>query len=328
MKIFRKSSCALAVASALIASPALSEVELRLSTAAPGTSPITAEFESIAEDMNSVFPGEVKMSVHHSSSLFKQGTELPAMQRGNLEMATPVLPEIEQQLPEYGVLGAPYIFRDLDHMISVFNSEIGQQFYDDVQNEMGVRILAPGYIGTRAVNLREAREVSEPSDLSGVKMRMPPGRAFQTVAEALGATPVSMPITEVYLALRTGSIDAQDNPTNMTLDWKFDEVTEQVILTRHLVQPLFVAIAEDAWNELSTEQQSKLETLVTEALERQVAASRADEVEALKQFQEGGMTVTEVDLDLFRDAVWEKYEEKGFTEDWKPGLAEEILAVE
>ena len=56
------------------------------------------------------------------------------------------------------------------------------------------------------------------------------------VAKALGSTPVSMPITEVYLALKTGQIDAQDNPTNMTRDWKFNEVTRQVVLTKHLVQ--------------------------------------------------------------------------------------------
>ena len=328
MNIFRKSTWALVVAGACLAGPAFSEVQLRLSTAAPGNAPLSEEFEGIAEEMNAAFPGEVNMSVHHSSSLFKQGTELPAMQRGNLEMATPVLPEIEQQMPEYGILGAAYLFRDVDHMVNVFKSEIGRQFYEDVRGKMGIHILGAGYIGTRTVNLRKAREINAPADLSGVKMRMPPGRAFQTVAEALGATPVSMPITEVYLALRTGSIAAQDNPTNMTRDWKFDEVTEQVILTRHLVQPLFVAIADDAWNELSAEQQTKLQTLVSEAVERQVAASKADEAEALAQFRESGMTVTEVDIDLFRNAVWQKYEDAGLTTEWKAGLAEEILAIE
>lgn len=328
MRNWSRTMWALALAGTLAATPALAEVQLRLSTAAPGTSVLTKVTQQIADDMNAAFPGQVTMSVHHSSSLFQQGTELPAMQRGNLEMATSVLPEIEQQLPEYGALGAAYMFRDVDHMVNVFNSDIGQTFFDDIREKMGIRILGVGYLGTRMVNLRQAREVSGPADLNGLKMRMPPGRAFLTVAEALGATAVAMPVTEVYLALRTGAIDAQDNPTNMTRDWKFNEVTEQIILTRHLVQPVFVAISEIAWNKLSPDQQAKLQTLTTDLLAQQVADSKSDEEAALAEFRAGTLKVTDVDTDVFRKAVWEKYEKDGVSANWKPGLAEAIQAVQ
>lgn len=323
-----KSVWALVLAGVLAATPAFAEVQLRLSTAAPGNAPLTEVAERVAKNFNAAYPGEVNMTVHHSSTLFKQGTEMPALQRGNLEMSTPVTFEIEQQLPEYGALGAAYLFRDVDHMIKVYNGEIGQQFRDDVQDKMGVVILGTAYLGTRTVNLKSARDVAGPTDLSGVKMRMPPGPAFQTLAEALGATPVSMPITEVYLALRTGSIDAQDNPTNMTRDWKFYEVTEQVILTRHLVQPVFIAISKTAWDKLSEEQQGKLRGFVEEAVAAQIELTKTDEAEAIAQFKEAGMTITEVDTELFRKAVWAKYEEKGLTETWKDGLAEAVQAVE
>lgn len=328
MTIFSRTTWALALAGTLLAAPAFAEVQLRLSTAAPGSSVLTKAAQQIADGMNAAFPGQVAMSVHHSSSLFQQGTELPAMQRGNLEMATSVMPEIEQQLPEYGALGAAYMFRDVDHMVNVFKSDIGKTFFDDVREKIGVRILGVGYLGTRMVNLRQAREVSGPADLNGLKMRMPPGRAFLTVAEAIGATAVAMPVTEVYLALRTGAIDAQDNPTNMTRDWKFNEVTEQIVLTRHLVQPVFVAISESAWNKLTPEQQTKLQTLTTDLLSEQVAASKADEEAALADFRAGSLKVTEVDTEVFRKAVWDKYQQEGLSAAWKPGLAEAIQAVQ
>lgn len=140
------------------------------------------------------------------------------MQRGNLEMASTVTFEIDAQLPEYGAFSAAYLFRDADHLIKTFRSDIGKEYYEAVSSKMGLVILDTAYLGTRTVNLNNDKRIEKPSDLNGTKMRMPPGASFQVLAKALGSTPVSMPITEVYLALKTGQIDAQDNPTNMTRD--------------------------------------------------------------------------------------------------------------
>ena len=64
--------------------------EIGISTAAPDSSPLSDAFRMIKARMESKFPGAVKVSVHTASALFRQGTELPAMQRGNLELASPV----------------------------------------------------------------------------------------------------------------------------------------------------------------------------------------------------------------------------------------------
>ncbi|MEM5476250.1 TRAP transporter substrate-binding protein DctP [Pacificibacter sp. AS14] len=325
---FKMMTAAAAVGVLGLTAPALAEIEIRISTAAPGGSPLTVAFEHIAEGMEAAYPDEIDMSVHHSSSLFKQGTEFPALIRGNLEMASPVTFEIEQQLPKYGILGGAYLFRDSQHMIDVFRSDIGEQFYKDVEEKTGVIILDTAYLGTRTFNLTTVHDVSEPADLNGVKMRMPPGPAFQTLASALGATPVSMPITEVYLALKTGAIDGQDNPTSLTRDWKFYEQTKQVILTKHLIQPVFIAITKDTYDKLSVEQQTTLRALTREAVDMEIEGTRADEASAIETFVEAGLTITEVDTELFRKAVWEKYESTGLTDDWMPGLADAIANVE
>jgi TRAP-type transport system periplasmic protein len=160
-----------------------------------------------------------------------------------------------------------------------------------------------------------------------VKLRMPPGPAFQLLADALGANPVSMPITEVYLALKTGAIDGQDNPTNLTRDWKFDEVTKQLVQTDHLVQPVFFAISKKAYDGLTPEQQKTLRTLTREAADTEIAETLASEKDAVDAFKAAGMTITPVDTELFRKAVWAEYNSKGITEKWKPGLADKIDAA-
>lgn len=307
--------------------PAQAQTEIRISTAAPVTSPLTDAFNMIKARMEAKFPSALKISVHAASALFRQGTEVAAMQRGNLEMASPVTFEIEAQMPEYGVMSAAYLFRDADHLIKTFRGPIGKEFADDVAAKMGIVILDTAYLGTRTVNLRHDKPVRSPGDLAGVKMRMPPGPAFQMLAQALGATAVSMPITEVYLGLKTGAIDAQDNPTNMTRDWKFHEVTRQVILTRHLVQPVFIAIAKPAFDKLPPDQQAELRAAAREAAEMQIAKTIADEKAALDTFRQNNIAIVEPDIAAFRAAVMEQYKKADLMAKWKPGLMDRIDAV-
>ena len=321
----------LAAATALVAlsvlPTALAQTEIRISTAAPDNAPLSDAFRLIKTRMEAKFPGAVKVTVHTASSLFKQGTELPALQRGNLEMASPVTFEIEAQLPEYGVFGAAYLFRDADHLIKTFRSDIGNEYYDDVAAKMGLVILDTAYLGTRTINLTSDKKIEKPSDLAGTKMRMPPGAAFQVLAKALGTTPVSMPITEVYLGLKTGAIDGQDNPTNMTRDWKFHEVTKQVVLTRHLVQPVFLAIAKPVFDKLTPAQQTELRAAAREAADIQIAKTLQDEKSALDTFRAANVRITEPDIAAFRAAVQKEYEAPGVTAKWKPGLMARIQNV-
>ena len=148
------------------------------------------------------------------------------------------------------------------------------------------------------------------------------------VAKALGSTPVSMPITEVYLALKTGQIDAQDNPTNMTRDWKFHEVTKQVVLTRHLVQPVFMAIAKPAFDKLTPAQQTELREASREFADMQIARTLADEKAAIDTFKAANIRISEPDATLFRAVVFKEYEAAGMTAKWKPGLLARVQAVQ
>lgn len=312
---------------ALAALPTYAQTELRISTAAPENSPLSVALRAIKTRMEAKFPGQIKVSVSAQSVLFRQGTEIAAMQRGNLDMATPVTFEIEQQLPEYGVYGAAYLFRDTDHMMKVFRGDLGKEYFADIAAKMGLVILDTGYLGTRTVNLRTERAVEKPTDLAGVKMRMPPGPTYQLLAKAIGASPQAMPITEVYMALKTGAIDGQDNPAGMTRDWKFNEVTKQVVLTKHLVQPVFIAMAKSSYDKLSPAQQTELRAAAREATDAQMAATLRDEQDALETFKKGGITIVEPKLDAFRVAVMKEYEADGLLAKWKPGLIARIQAI-
>ena len=81
-------------------------------------------------------------------------------------------------------------------------------------------------------------------------MRMAAGPEWLLLGRALGVTAVPLGMPEVYLALKTGTMDGQENPLSILNAAKFYEVTEQVVLTAHMVQPVFFALAQPVWDKL------------------------------------------------------------------------------
>src|SRR5213082_3049429 len=125
---------------------------LRVSTAAPPPDFLSRSLGQFKAELEKAAP-EFDVQVYPGSQLFRQGTEVPALQRGNLEMSTMTTFEVEQQLPEYGVLSAGYAFRDYDHMHKVFDGPIGKDYTDAVSKAMGIQIIDTVYLGTRQMNL-------------------------------------------------------------------------------------------------------------------------------------------------------------------------------
>ena len=103
------------------------------------------------------------------------------------------------------------------------------------------------YFGARQLNLRTDKKVMTPEDLAGVNLRMPATKAWQFLGAALGAAPTPMAFPEVYTALATGAIDGQDNPLPTDFNAKFYEVTDQIVLTGHLVDGVFLTMSGKTW---------------------------------------------------------------------------------
>src|SRR5207245_10059290 len=114
-------------------------------------------------------------------------------------------------------------------------SDLGAQMKKMVEDQVKVKILGPTFFGTRQVGLKPNKKVNTPADMAGIKLRMPPGEAWQLLGRSLGAKPTPMAYAEVYTGLQTGAIDGQDNPLPNVQNMKFYEVVSQIVLTSHVV---------------------------------------------------------------------------------------------
>ena len=129
---------------------------------------------------------------YFNSTLYKQGTELVAVQRGNLEMANMPPSDFANQVPAFDILGAAYVVRDAAHLDRIFKSEVGDTFRKLAREKLDVVILAPAYYGVRHLNVRGKKKINTPQDLVGVKLRMPAGESWQFLGRSLGASPVTI----------------------------------------------------------------------------------------------------------------------------------------
>jgi TRAP-type C4-dicarboxylate transport system substrate-binding protein len=264
---------------------------------------------------------------YYGGNLFKQGTELVALQRGNLEMGNIAPQDIANQVPEWSILTSAYLFRDAEHLEAFFDSEAGAEMKQMVEDKLGVHILAPTYFGTRQVGLKLDREIDTPADMAGIKLRMPGGDAWQFLGTALGANPTPMAYPEVYTGLQTGAIDGQDNPLPNVQNMKFYEVMSQIVMTSHLVGFDVLAISSEVWNEMSPEQQEAFQAAVDEATEWSAAQHLEQEASLVKTFEEQGLKIYTPDVDAFRSYAQEKYLNSDLSADWPEGMLDRINAM-
>lgn len=264
---------------------------------------------------------------HFGATLFKQGTELVALQRGNLETGIVAPQDIAKQVPAWSILTAAYLFRDADHLKTFFASEAGQEMKAMAEDQLGIRILAPVYFGARQVNLKPEKTISTPADMAGVKLRMPGGDAWQFLGTALGANPTPMAYSEVYTGLQTGAIDGQDNPLPNDYNMKFYEVTSQIVLTNHLIGYDLFVVSEETWDSLSEAQRQTLESEVQKAVDWSTQKHLEQEAELVEFFKKEGLKVYKPDVDAFRQHAQKAYLESDFAKDWPDGMLDKINAL-
>ncbi len=264
---------------------------------------------------------------HWNSSLFKQGTELEAIARGNLEMALASAQELAVFFPEFSIFATGYVHRDAEHQRAVFNDPLMDPFKKKAEEELNLKLLSVMYFGARQLNLRTDQKVMTPEDLDGVNLRMPGTDAWQFLGKALGANPTPMAFAEVYTGLQSGAIDGQDNPLPTMVDKKFYEVTKQVILTSHLVDLNYISISKSLWDEMTPEQQKTVQA-AADAAAMQCSEQQVKKEKELQDFlKEEGLQVYEPDLDAFRQRVQKMYLESDIAKSWPEGLLDKINAL-
>ena len=312
----------LLAAGVLPAAHAQGKTKLRFSCAFTEQDPRADAYKAFAASIKDNFDFEP----YWNNTLFKQGTELVALQRGNLEVCNLAPQDISKQLPAWSLLTSAYLFRDVDHMRKTFKSDVGREFIKMARDQLEVQVVTPVYFGSRHVNLKPDKTIRTPADLAGIKLRMPPGEFWQFLGESIGASPTPVAFAEVYTALQSGAIDGQDNPLVTSKLMKFYEVTTQFVLTGHVVGYDVMAVSKKAWDAMPPAQQTQFRAAAEKAMDDYTAKYIGMEKDIVEFMKSQGKKVYAPDVNAFRAYAQKKYVDK-YAQDWPKGALERINAL-
>jgi len=291
----------------------------------------TEAMKVFKEEVEKLSAGHITVDLYIAGQLYTQEGELAACREGTLDMAYYGPNWLAEFVPYLSMLGAAYTFSGYNHMTKVMNGDIGKKIFDEVAEKVGVRPLAAFYLGTRELNVVEkVGPVRTPEDMKGVKLRTPASPAWIALGKALGGNPTPMSFGEVYMGLKTGAIEGQDNPLPTDKNAKFYEVTKYIILTDHVVNAVLPTINEKRWQSLSDIDKLIIRKAIEKARKFCDETNLKAESELLDFFRDQGLIIIEnPDKDAFAAYAKNSYltESKDISKDWDMTLYDEIQAM-
>ncbi|MBQ5951178.1 MAG: TRAP transporter substrate-binding protein [Lachnospiraceae bacterium] len=200
-----------------------------------------------------------------------------------------------------GLFEIPYLIDDYDHLQKVWDSEIGEEIRTDL-DKVGIHALGVLDFGYRQTT-NNVRPINTPADLKGIVLRVMQSPIQIASWETLGATPVTMAVTEVFSALQTGTIQGQENPVNAICSNGFHEVQKYLSMTNHLFAPVMIAISNTAWNKLTDNQKEAFTKAMSFVQPNSVNVCAEYTDSGLETIKAAGVQINEVDRASFEEAI-------------------------
>jgi tripartite ATP-independent transporter DctP family solute receptor len=307
------------------ASGAPAKVVLKWGDVLAGNHPAVQMIDKVAAEVAQKTDGRVTIKAFPGGQLGSSRDMIEAVSTGTQDIVTEGSANFGQWVPSIGITEAPYVWRDMDHLVKVMGGPIGEKFSLELIQKREMRILGATYYGTRHLTTTN-RKVEKVADMNGLKFRVPENDVFRAMAEAWGAKPTPMSFNELYLALQQSVVDAQENPLPTINNGKFQEIQKYLILTGHVITPRLVVINEAVFQKISPEDQKALQEAVSNGIAWQNGELRKQELSFVDTFKAAGMTVITPDVEAFRKAVLDKVP-KMFESKWGVGMWEKIQAV-
>jgi C4-dicarboxylate-binding protein DctP len=255
---------ALALIAALSACGGSSEERLHVikfpHVTAPGTpkGQTAQRFKELAEAR---FPGRIRVEVYPSAQLMEDSDSLEALAFGEIQMIAASVSVFDRLTHRFQVFDLPFLFPTLEAVERFQQSSVGQTLLTALADQ-GMLGLTFWHNGMK--QLSGPRPLVEPGDAAGLKFRVMESDVLQAQIRTIGGSPQKMAFSEVYQALQTGTVDAQENTWSNIYSSKFYEVQPYITETNHGYIGYFVAVNKGFWEGLPEDMRQGLEEVMDE----------------------------------------------------------------
>ncbi len=284
-----------ALLSASVAIPASAEISarnMRMSNGVNADHPVGDGVKAMNACLAEKSDGKLKITPFWGGALGGDLQATQALRSGTQEMVVTSSSPLAGLVPALGVFDLPFLFANAEEADAVLDGPFGDSINATLE-ENGVVNLAYWENGFR--NLTNSKHpVTKWEDLDGMKVRVMQNNVFIDTFQNMGANATPMAFGEVFAALETKAIDAQENPF-VTIDTsKFYEVQDYLSVTRHAYTPFLVLFSKPIWDTYDAEEQQILKDCAIVGRDVQRAASRELSNQSLQRVKDAGMKVNEL----------------------------------
>ena len=298
---------ALAVAMAALCfgttAAAAQEIKARFGTSLPDSHPQTLGARKFAELVEQKSKGRIKISVYSGAQLGSDQQMQAALRGGTQEFTAPSTATLANLVKEFGVFGLPFSFANEKQAYAVFDGPFGQSILAKLA-EKDIIGLAYWENGFRHLT-NSKRAIVKAEDLGGLKVRTMQNNLYIDLFSGLGANAIPMPVNELFNALETKAVDAQENPYTVVQAQKFYDVQKYLSTTGHAYDAQVLIASKKFWDKLSAADKTLMQDAAREATDFQRQTSREMNAKARAELIKAGMQINDVS-DAERQRMREK----------------------
>ena len=326
MKLTRRALLASSTSAAL-AFPAFiraqaAEFKYKFGVDLPSTHPTATWMQKAAERIKVETNGRLEIQVFPNSVLGASTDMISQVRSGALEFHAQSGPGLSQLVPSTGLNSMGFAFKSEEEIWPAMDGALGAYIRSQIAKTNLVPFDAMWGHGFRHMT-RNTGPIASPADMIGLKVRVPPGLIFVSLFKALGASPTTINFNELYTALQTKVVDAQENPLALILAGKLFEVQKHVSLTGHMWAGYWFLANRRAWEALPVAVRDVVSRIVNESAKGQRAELAREEATYQQELLAKGLVINRVDKGPFQARL----SEAGYYREWQAKFGDEAWAL-
>lgn len=302
----------LSMAAAGIRSARAAEYTFKVGTDLPVSHPLNIRVQEASARILKATDGKFELKVFPNNQLGASSDMISQTRTGALEFTMSSGGILSPLVPAAAINAVGFAFKDYDAVWKAMDGAVGAYVREE--------FLKRGLIGFNKVWDNGFRHVTSadklvrsPDDLRGFKIRVPLAPLYSGMFSALGASPTSINLSEVYSALQTKIVDGQENPVSVISSAHFYEVQKNLSLTGHIWDGAWLIANRKLFEGLPAD----IQEIVRRELDKSAEDERADVQKAVTatigELKGKGMNVVEVDQQPFRETL----KKAGFYAEWQ-----------
>lgn len=254
--------------------------------------------KEFGEKFEEATDGAYKVEIYPNAVLGDQGAVTEFVRTGALDMAMVPCSVPEGYNADFGIMGAPYLYNDMEHMEKAILSGVFDDLFKSTKHN-NFEVVAAYNAGVR--NIYTDKPINTPEDLKGYKIRVMDSNTYIEMLNLMGGIGTPMAQGDVYTAVQQKVIEGGENSERVFVDFKHYEISKYYSYTKHIILPDVVVANEGFLNSMTSEHREAFDKLMRESIEKEFELFAKSAEEGKKEAEKNGTVFIYPDVELFRE---------------------------